>query len=88
MVTNRCVRVEIHDFWVPTIGTYLLEILLENVGFVYLQLHSSCSCLMVVDCCLVLDLRQLLGDPSTSVGAAGVTVVSLGSFSCFTGLMG
>ena len=38
MVINRCVKVEIHDFWVPTIGTYLLiEILLEYIGFVYLQ---------------------------------------------------
>ena len=51
-------------------------------------LHSSCSCLMVVDCCLVFDLRWLLGGSSTSVGAAWVTVVSVGSSSCFTGLMG
>ena len=51
-------------------------------------LHSSCSCLMVVYCCLVLDLRQLLGGPSTSVGAARVTVVSVGSCSCVAGLMG
>ena len=38
MVTNSRVKVEIHDYWVPTIGMYLLiEILLEYVGFVYLQ---------------------------------------------------
>ena len=38
MVTNRSARVEIRDFQVPTIETYLLvEILLENIGFVYLQ---------------------------------------------------
>ena len=38
MVTNRCAWVEIHDFLVPTIEMYLLvEISLENTGFVYLQ---------------------------------------------------
>ena len=38
MVTNRYARVQIHDFQVPKIEMYLLvEILLENTGFVYLQ---------------------------------------------------
>ena len=57
-------------------------------GSNYAGLHSGCSCLMVVNCCLVLDLRLLLGGPSISVGAAGVAVTSVGSSSCFTGLMG
>ena len=35
---NRCERVEIRDLTVPTIEMYLLvEISLENTGFVYLQ---------------------------------------------------
>ena len=55
----------------------------SDVGLCY-----GCSYVMVVDCCLVLDLRQLLIGPSTSVGVAGVTVVSVGSSSCFTGLIG
>ena len=43
---------------------------------------------MRVICCFVLDLRQLLGGPSTSEGAAGDVVALVGSSSCFTGLMG
>ena len=50
-------------------------------------LHSGCPCSFEVFCCFVLDLRQLLGGPSTSVGAAGVVVPSVGSC-CFIGLMG
>ena len=43
MVTNKCARVEIHDFQVPTKETYLLvEISLENTGFVYLQYLFVC----------------------------------------------
>ena len=50
-------------------------------------LHSGCPCSLEVGCCLVLDLRQLLGGPSTSVGAAGVVVSLVGSC-CLIGLMG
>ena len=43
---------------------------------------------MEVVCCFVLDLSQLFDGPLISMGAAGVVVVSVGSSSCFTGLMG
>ena len=50
-------------------------------------LRSGCLCLLEVGCCFVLDLRQLLGGPSTSVGAAWVVVSSVGS--CYLiGFMG
>ena len=50
-------------------------------------LHSGCPCSFEVCCCFVLDLRQLLGGPSTSVGAAGVVVSLVGSCHVI-GLMG
>ena len=50
-------------------------------------LHSGCPCLLEVGCCFVFGLRQLLGGPSTSVGAARVVVSSVGSC-CLIGLMG
>ena len=56
----------------------------ESVG---VGLRSGCSCLWEVCCCFILDLRQLLGGPSTSVGAARVVVSSVGSC-CWIGLMG
>ena len=46
-----------------------------------------CSGWGEVCCCFILDQRQLLGGPSTSVGAAGVVVSSVGSC-CWIGLMG
>ena len=61
---------------------------LHSGGSKGVGLHSGCFCLLVVACYLVFNLRRLLGGPSTSVGAAGFTVVSVGSCSCFTGLMG
>ena len=60
---------------------------LHSSGSIGVGLHSGCSCLGEVCCCFVLDLRQLLGGPSTSVGAAGVVVSSVGSC-CWIGLMG
>ena len=56
-------------------------------GSIGVGLRSSCSCVGEVCCCFVLDQRQLLGGPSTSVGAAGVVVSSVGSC-CWIGLMG
>ena len=60
---------------------------LRSGGSIGVGLHSGCPCLSEVGCCFVLDLRQLLGGPSTSVGAAGVVVSSVGSC-CLIGLMG
>ena len=60
---------------------------LHSGGSIGVGLRSGCSCLWEVCCCFVLDLRQLLGGPSTSVGAAGVVVSSVGSC-CWIGLMG
>ena len=60
---------------------------LRSGGSICVGLRSSCSCLGEVCCCFVLDRRQLLGGPSTSVGAAGVVVSSVGSC-CGIGLMG
>ena len=60
---------------------------LRSGGSIGVGLHSGCSCLGEVSCCFVLDRRQLLGGPSTSVGAAGVVVSSVESF-CWIGLMG
>ena len=60
---------------------------LRSGGSIGVGLRSGCPCLSEVGCCFVLDLRQLLGGPSTSVGAAGVVVSSVGS--CWLiGLMG
>ena len=56
----------------------------ESIG---VGLRSGCSCVGEVCCCFVLDLRRLLGGPSTSVGAAGVVVSLVGSC-CLIGLMG
>ena len=53
----------------------------------WVRLCSGELCSLEVDCCFVLDLRQLLGGPSTSVGAAGVVVSLVGSC-CLIGLMG
>ena len=50
-------------------------------------LRSGCPCLLEVGCYFILDLRRLLGGPSTSVGAAGV-VVPLVESCCLIGLMG
>ena len=60
---------------------------LHSGGSIGVGLHSGCSCLGEVCCCFILDQRQLLGGPSTSVGAAGVVVSSVGSC-CWIGLMG
>ena len=56
---------------------------LHSGGSIGVGLHSGCSCLGEVCCCFVLDRRQLLGGPSTSVGAAGLVVSC-----CWIGLMG
>ena len=60
---------------------------LHSGGSIGVGLRSGCSCLGEVCCCFVLDQRRLLGGPSTSVGAAGVVVSSVGSC-CWIGLMG
>ena len=60
---------------------------LHSGGSIGVGLHSGCSCLGEACCCFVLDQRQLLGGLSTSVGAAGVVVSSVGSC-CWIGLMG
>ena len=86
-VSAICTRVPLSSVLTCTLLTSSLTGL-HSGGSNNAGLHSSCSCLMVVDCCLALDLRQLLGGPSTSEGAAGVTVVSVGSSSCFMDLMG
>ena len=52
---------------------------LRSAGSIGVGLRSGCACLWEVCCCFVLDLKQLLGGPSTSVGAAGVVVSSIGS---------
>ena len=86
-VSLNCTRVFLSPVSTCTLLTSTLAGL-HSGGSNDAGLHSVYSCLMVVDCCLVLDLWQLLGGPSTSASAAGVTVVSAGSSSCFTGLMG
>ena len=53
---------------------------LHSGGSIGVGLHSGSPCSLKVDCCFVLDLRQLLGSPSTSVGAAGVVMSSAGSY--------
>ena len=70
-------------------STELTSILvgLHSGGSIGVGLHSGCPCLLEVGCCFVLDLRRLLGGPSTSVGAAGIVVSLIGS-SCLIGLMG
>ena len=70
-------------------STVLTSILagLHSGGSIGVGLRSGCPCSLEVDCCFVLDLRQLLGGPSTSVGAAGVVVSLIGSC-CLIGLMG
>ena len=60
---------------------------LHSGGSIGVGLRSGCPCLSEVGCCSVLDVRRLLGGPSTSVGAAGVVVSSVGSY-CLIGLMG
>ena len=60
---------------------------LHSGGSIGVGLCFGCSCMREVCCCFVLDLRRLLGGPSTSVGAAGVVVSSVGSC-CWVGLMG
>ena len=60
---------------------------LHSGGSIGVGLCSGCPCLLEVGCCFVFDLRQLLGGPSTSVGAAGVVVSLIGSC-CLIGLMG
>ena len=60
---------------------------LRSGGSIDVGLCSSCPCVGEVCCCFVLDQRRLLGGPSTSVGAAGVVVSSVGSC-CWIGLMG
>ena len=52
---------------------------LHSGGSIGVGLHSGCSCMGEVCCYFVLDRRRLLGGPSTSVGAAGVVVSSVGS---------
>ena len=60
---------------------------LHSGGSIGVGLRSGCSCMGEVCCCFILDLRRLLGGLSTSVGAAGVVVSSVGSC-CWIGLMG
>ena len=60
---------------------------LRSGGSICVGLRSGHSCLGEVCCFFVLDRRRLLGGPSTSVGAAGVVVSSVGSC-CWIGLMG
>ena len=60
---------------------------LHSGGSISVGLDSGHCCLGEVCCCFILDRRRLLGGPSTSVGAAGVVVSSVGSC-CWIGLMG
>ena len=65
----------------------ILGIILTELISISTGLHSGGSCGGELCCCFVLDLRRLLGGPSTSVGAAGVVVSSVGSC-CWIGWMG